>query len=620
MNINSQFPPSSPLLDNEELEVGKPSIISNSNKSIQQSNGYFTPDPSSSLGDTTINSDGMKSDNYNSDGQGDNDIDNNDSGSNHPVSEVSFVNNNDINEPIAIAAAQPTINKIDKSQPLSPKNFHNVIHVPLNGDVFKIGRSGLSCSFKLNSSNKLISRVHAEIYYDQSESLVVLKCVGFNGLNITIPHQVAVSKLEEKQYLISINDNIDTDDEEYIASSSRILNRNSTFTNFYMLKNETIKMPLIEGTVLDFRGELALLVFNNNKITIDPKTQVISKTSITASPIKNKARKLSTGELSDIVKQKKLQFSTHPTLSEIESRNKNRNTEIKSLNDDDTKSGARPVPKSVLSNTIIYKRPTPINTPVRTPVNIHVHDDKENINVPAKPIKETNNKPSIREPLAELPVNNSYMDNTPPPISSQEPFITEHTPTPQSITTQFSIDEQIMNNISKKNTESTSNEELKENHNNYTNEESKKRGRPKKAKQSEEEILKNMPGEEIDSILATVPELDDISNLITNHIAYSRVLQTPFKSLLELNSIKKHQLSKLQLRCVLIHYIDCIGVIFRKGKDAAGKQLDEEYYYVPEKDNDIQRVQLVEELKGSSSQLRSCRKTHKQYFWKKPKI
>ncbi|ODV84048.1 hypothetical protein CANARDRAFT_29497, partial [[Candida] arabinofermentans NRRL YB-2248] len=87
---------------------------------------------------------------------------------------------------------------------------------------------------------------------------------------------------------------------------------------------------------------------------------------------------------------------------------------------------------------------------------------------------------------------------------------------------------------------------------------------------------------------------------------------------MELKKINELNINKLQLRCILIHKIECIGVIFRSGKDASGKPLDEEYYYIPEKDNDLQRVKLIEDLKGSASHLRNCRKVHKQYFWKKP--
>lgn len=49
----------------------------------------------------------------------------------------------------------------------------------------------------------------------------------------------------------------------------------------------------------------------------------------------------------------------------------------------------------------------------------------------------------------------------------------------------------------------------------------------------------------------------------------------------------------------MLHGSPSIGVIERTGKDAAGKALENEYFF-----------------KGRG--LRSCRQTHKQYFWKRP--
>ena len=49
-------------------------------------------------------------------------------------------------------------------------------------------------------------------------------------------------------------------------------------------------------------------------------------------------------------------------------------------------------------------------------------------------------------------------------------------------------------------------------------------------------------------------------------------------------------------------------------KDAAGQPLQEEYYYMPENDEDRERTTLVSNIKGHGG-LRS-QKTHKQYYWK----
>ncbi|KAH3674329.1 hypothetical protein WICMUC_003401 [Wickerhamomyces mucosus] len=117
-------------------------------------------------------------------------------------------------------------------------------------------------------------------------------------------------------------------------------------------------------------------------------------------------------------------------------------------------------------------------------------------------------------------------------------------------------------------------------------------------------------------ILAGIKDVETIQNVLINHLSFSRLSQTPLAQLQSI-SHSTAELSRLQLRTVL-HSIQCIGVIYRQGKDAAGKQLDEEYYYDVEKDDDLERRNLINSVKGSRSGLRNCRKTHKQYFWKKP--
>ncbi|TQS37925.1 hypothetical protein Golomagni_01581 [Golovinomyces magnicellulatus] len=69
----------------------------------------------------------------------------------------------------------------------------------------------------------------------------------------------------------------------------------------------------------------------------------------------------------------------------------------------------------------------------------------------------------------------------------------------------------------------------------------------------------------------------------------------------------------------LLNSSPCIGEISREGKDAAGKPLESEYYYILDEDQDEARRTAVQGLRKPS--LRSCRKKHKlkQYYWKKPK-
>jgi len=60
----------------------------------------------------------------------------------------------------------------------------------------------------------------------------------------------------------------------------------------------------------------------------------------------------------------------------------------------------------------------------------------------------------------------------------------------------------------------------------------------------------------------------------------------------------------------LLHEIPCIGEIERKGKDAAGKALQNEFYYLPERDANTERRDNVVNGMGGTG-LRSVRRSHK---------
>lgn len=101
-----------------------------------------------------------------------------------------------------------------------------------------------------------------------------------------------------------------------------------------------------------------------------------------------------------------------------------------------------------------------------------------------------------------------------------------------------------------------------------------------------------------------------ISNHVINQLAYSRLASNPLSGILNnLPAEEKKDLTKDMLR-VIIESTACIGTIPREGKDAAGKPLESEYYYIPEVDTDEQRrLAVTDGLRKPS--LRNCRKQHK---------
>ena len=117
-----------------------------------------------------------------------------------------------------------------------------------------------------------------------------------------------------------------------------------------------------------------------------------------------------------------------------------------------------------------------------------------------------------------------------------------------------------------------------------------------------------------------------IVNHVVNQLAFSRLSSTPLSVIMNHlpadlkggnpTDQENKGLTNDELRS-LLNATACIGEIHREGKDAAGKPLESEFYYVPEKDNDSERrAAVVDGLRKPS--LRNCRKQHKVYsLWKK---
>jgi regulator of nonsense transcripts 2 len=104
----------------------------------------------------------------------------------------------------------------------------------------------------------------------------------------------------------------------------------------------------------------------------------------------------------------------------------------------------------------------------------------------------------------------------------------------------------------------------------------------------------------------------DIKEHIINQLAFSRLASTPLPTILSHLPREAGSLTKSQLRDI-IDDMPCVGEVVREGKDAAGKILESEYYYMLEKDEDEKRKELVaNDLRKPG--LRECRKQHKVRF------
>jgi hypothetical protein len=118
-----------------------------------------------------------------------------------------------------------------------------------------------------------------------------------------------------------------------------------------------------------------------------------------------------------------------------------------------------------------------------------------------------------------------------------------------------------------------------------------------------------------------------IKNHVINQLAFSRLHSIPLSTIfgalpkelklgvpspaLNKNTMSSEpsELTSPELKAIL-DSTPCVGEINREGKDAAGKPLENEFYYVPELDSDQMRRDAVVGGIGGSG-LRSVRKSHK---------
>ena len=114
-----------------------------------------------------------------------------------------------------------------------------------------------------------------------------------------------------------------------------------------------------------------------------------------------------------------------------------------------------------------------------------------------------------------------------------------------------------------------------------------------------------------------------IINHVINQLAYAQRSSTPLSVLMDhlpahlredSPGSKENIRLTVDLFTKMLEAIPCIGEVSREGKDAAGKLLESEYYYIPDMDTEEKRRNaVVEGLRKPG--LRACRKQHKVRLW-----
>ena len=129
----------------------------------------------------------------------------------------------------------------------------------------------------------------------------------------------------------------------------------------------------------------------------------------------------------------------------------------------------------------------------------------------------------------------------------------------------------------------------------------------------------NSPGRVVPS---TASNHSPIKNHVINQLAFSRAHSLPLSTihsnlpaelrgaLAKPSDTENRNILAISDLKTFLDDIPCVGEISREGKDAAGKLLESEFYYVPEKDPDEMRRVTVTESLGKTS-IRAARKQHK---------
>ncbi|CCH58317.1 hypothetical protein TBLA_0A05240 [Henningerozyma blattae CBS 6284] len=678
-----------PLLLDELTSLNNNNNNNNNNNS--NNNDYPTPNPSSTIGNSSPIS---KQYNYQS----------------SPVhsNPTSFNNLSPIKK-------SPTFNfkKIES-------NLFQLNLDPLDSTNLFIGRKSKQVDITL-PSKKNISRKHAIVSYSKLNNKITLKCLGLNGLIITLPKKLSCNlikrNLNKEIYELSTAPllNIFSEDTKQNSTvTEKPLVRSRDVTSFVLLKDETVIIPYIKNTIVDFRQiKISISLSDESHLISKIDNDSISDTtentvSVTNGEVTNKLKAnydcrknlyndiinspITSSPMAGSVPLKRTiadpQFSSPPALLK-----RNKHTSLSANSSIDTSSlSSLPVSpiKYTSSNSNIIspfnsvdrsRAPSPKLNNVIEPKDTNIASitpipsfdlTKKKKKVPtvsaSSIILSKNIKPNqnLKESSADLltrklmePSNslkkadsikqlkqekakpqssllsNSSSSSLLPPIQQTIKAKSQDRPTPRIETSKTPIKSKLENDI--KTLKRHAIDELTQNtrkdkdthllvHDKNAKKESSinsksittpiisntdtKKNPSVKVKKSNEEIISEMEKSGV--------VIEDLQNILINYLAYGNVQQIPLFQLAKVNK-QIATLKRSQVRALLAKSSNCIGVIYRSGKDAAGKPLDEEYYYDLENDSNQERRNLVLSLKGGRTGLRSCRKTHKQYFWKKPK-
>ncbi|MCP8717274.1 MAG: FHA domain-containing protein [Asgard group archaeon] len=553
-NSNYQFPPSSPLLDDYSYQSSKDPFGS----------GVIVN--KAKLGELRVGREEYPTPNPSSS------LYRSSSPARETITETDVFKSKPILKDVIIEKPKANINS--DFNVLNPDK--SVIRIPLldTHSHFSIGRSSRSCEFAVNALDSRISRIHLKISYNSQQ--VILTCLGSNGVGVIIPKPCFVYATNtNNNFIVMENTTGEPLNIQHHQNISKSIKLDYNHTEFFVQKGETITMPKFQNILLQISKNVVLLNPNDiDEELTDDEEPVLIETN-------EKEPKIVESEIEKVEPQVK---STIPVAKPIDT------------------------PITKLPNLSLP------NTPLK-PKKPYIHTDKDDAQ---KGVDKEEDKPDY------TPSKESSSSNPEDSMKIAEPT----TPKPAQLKSQpietpktFKIFQDEFTIPVRSSSISPVSQEKRDNV--LTDKTNIKRRATSEEPQSQQQqplkkkkkIIRKQQTPELDNSVMELPNLSEIQNILINHLAFSRLSSTP-ASFLNTISVLTSKLSLSQIRSIL-HNLKPIGVIYRQGKDAAGKPLEEEYYYMPENDDDKERTILVANVKGHGG-LRSCRKTHKQYYWKKP--
>lgn len=430
-------------------------------------------------------------------------------------------------------------------------------------EKISLGRSS-HCDYYIKS--KFASRVHMKLHYEFETNQLTVFCKGYNGVIIHLGQTLYgyIKELEKDVYEFESknkNEPISSDEE---------------FNDIPVFRGEQLTVPYHENLKLDVKGHITVISVELDQSETETEDEMHA-------PI--------AGNVSSIEPQ--------TTSSQSTTSHKDQDltsSELSFIEDDQIISSPAPVqPASILK--------TPVVKPSREDLL------QRSKSVEPQSLNEVASTPLGRSRSVEVEVEHSIPKKMIPVLPSQASV-----PSSNQAENRSPLKQKSENALNKQ----QSLQRRRKAEPGLSPQKKKADSTIKDISNTKEEYInpqEKIKNLNVEEIISTVDELDNIKNVLINHLAFSRLSQTPLKQLQSVSALTQN-LTRQQLRAVLAS-IQCIGTIYRHGKDAAGKPLEEEYYYDTEKDQDMERTKLVSSIKGSSG-LRNCRKTHKQYFWKKP--